>query len=184
MINNIDITHVDNYSLRKIVGVDPQNVDLFKGTIAGNIALGDFEPDMNRIIQISMKVGIQKIIDKLPQGIYTDVGENGLALSGGERQKIAFARVLYRNPEIIILDEATSAMDSESEEQIMEVVRELKSEGKTVIMIAHRLSSVLNADKIVVMADGEVVESGTHEELFKRKQKYYSLWQKQMPKLT
>ena len=180
-INNIDITHVDNYSLRKIVGVAPQNVDLFKGTIAGNIALGDFEPDMNRIIQISMKVGIQKIIDKLPQGIYTDVGENGLALSGGERQKIAFARVLYRNPEIIILDEATSAMDSESEDQIMEVVRELKSEGKTVIMIAHRLSTVLNADTIIVMDGGQVVESGTHEELYRLKQKYYRLWQKQMP---
>ena len=182
-INNIDITQVDNYSLRKIVGVVPQNVDLFKGTIAENIAIGDFEPDMNRIMQISMFVGIQKFIDELPEGFFTDVGENGLALSGGQRQKIAFARVLYRNPEILILDEATSALDSESEEEIMNVVRELKKQGKTIIMIAHRLSTVLNADRIVVMEKGNVIESGSHSELYTAKRKYFDLWQKQMPKL-
>jgi len=180
-INNIDITQLDNYSLRKIVGVVPQNVDLFKGSIAKNIAIGDFEPDMNKIMQISMKVGLQKFIDELPQGFFTDVGENGFSLSGGQRQIVAFARVLYREPEIIILDEATSSLDSESEEQIMNVIRELKSEGKTIIMIAHRLSTVLNTDRIVVMAKGKVIESGTHEELFNLKQKYYSMWQKQMP---
>jgi len=182
-INNIDITQVDNYSLRKIVGVVPQNVDLFKGTIAENIAIGDFEPDMNKIMKISMFVGIQKFIDELPEGFFTDVGENGLALSGGQRQKIAFARVLYRNPEILILDEATSALDSESEEQIMNVIRELKKQGKTIIMIAHRLSTVLNADRIVVMEKGKVLESGSHNELYNSKQRYYDLWQKQMPEL-
>ncbi|HAF27425.1 MAG TPA: peptidase C39 [Bacteroidales bacterium] len=180
-INNIDITQVDNYSLRKIVGVVPQTINLFKGNIAENIAIGDFEPDMNKVMQISMKVGIQSFIDELPQGFFTDVGENGLALSGGQRQKIAFARVLYREPEIIILDEATSSLDSESEEQIMNVIQELKSENKTIIMIAHRLSTVLNADRIVVMEKGKVIESGSHSELFKLKQKYYHLWQKQMP---
>ena len=180
-INSIDITQVDNYSLRKIVGVVPQNVSLFKGSIAENIAIGDFEPDMNRIMQISMQLGIQKFIDELPQGFFTDVGENGLSLSGGQRQKIAFARVLYREPEIIILDEATSALDSESEDDIMNVVRKLKSEGKTIIMIAHRLSTVLNADEIVVMEKGKVLESGTHKTLFDIKGKYYDLWQKQMP---
>ena len=183
LINNIDITQVDNYSLRKMVGVVPQNVDLFKGSIADNIAIGDFEPDMNKIMQISMKVGIQEFIDELPQGFFTDVGENGLALSGGQRQKIAFARVLYREPEILILDEATSALDTESEDKIMTVVKELKAENKTVIMIAHRLSTVLNADRIVVMEKGKVLESGSHKELFERKGKYYSLWQKQMPEL-
>ncbi len=182
-INNIDITQVDNYSLRKIVGVVPQNVNLFKGTIAENIAIGDFEPDMNRIMQISMQVGVQKFIDELPQGFFTDIGENGVSLSGGQRQKIAFARVLYREPEIVILDEATSALDSESEDDIMNVVRKLKSEGKTIIMIAHRLSTVLNADEIVVMEKGKVIESGTHKKLFESKDKYYDLWQKQMPSL-
>ncbi len=183
-INNIDITQVDSYSLRKTVGVVPQNVNLFKGSIAENIAIGDFEPNMNKIMQISMQVGVQKFIDELPQGFFTDVGENGLSLSGGQRQKIAFARVLYREPEIVILDEATSALDSESEEEIMNVVRQLKSEGKTIIMIAHRLSTVLNADEIVVMEKGKVIESGTHNKLFDSKGKYYDLWQKQMPKLN
>jgi ATP-binding cassette subfamily B protein len=180
-INNIDITQIDNYSLRKIVGVVQQNVELFKGSIAENIAIGDFEPDMNRIMQISMFVGIQKFIDELPNGFFTDVGENGLALSGGQRQKIAFARVLYRNPEILILDEATSALDSESEEQIMNVIHKLKSEGKTIIMIAHRLSTVLNANRIVVIEKGKVIEDGSHKELFERKGKYFELWQKQIP---
>ncbi len=183
-INNIDITQVDNYSLRKMVGVVPQNVNLFKGSIAENIAIGDFEPDMNIIMKISMEVGIQKFIDELPEGFFTDVGENGLALSGGQRQKIAFARVLYRKPEIIILDEATSALDSESEEEIMNVIRNLKSEGKTIIMIAHRLSTVLNSDEIKVMKKGRIIESGSHKELFKSKQKYFELWQKQMPTLN
>jgi ABC-type bacteriocin/lantibiotic exporter with double-glycine peptidase domain len=180
-INNIDITQVDNYSLRKIVGVVPQNINLFKGNIAENIAIGDFEPDMNKVMQISMKVGIQSFIDELPQGFFTDIGENGIALSGGQRQKIAFARVLYREPEIIILDEATSSLDSESEDQIMDVIQELKADNKTIIMIAHRLSTVLNADRIVVMEKGKVIESGSHSVLFNRKQKYYHLWQKQMP---
>ena len=184
LINNIDIKQVDNYSLRKIVGVVPQNIDLFKGSIAQNIAVGDFEPDMNKILQISMQVGIQDFIEELPQGFLTDVGENGVALSGGQQQKIAFARVLYREPEIIILDEATSALDSESENQIMQVVKTLASENKTIIMLAHRLSTVLNADRIVVMEKGKVIESGSHNELFQKKDKYFSLWQKQMPDLS
>lgn len=180
-INNIDITQIDNYSLRKSAGVVPQNIDLFKGNIAENIAIGNFDPDMKKILQISMKTGIQKFIDELPQGFFTDIGENGLALSGGQRQKIAFARVIYREPEIIILDEATSSMDSESENKIMEVIKELKTEGKTIIMIAHRLSTVLNADRIVVIERGKVIESGSHNELYRLKQKYYYLWHKQMP---
>jgi len=182
-INNIDITQIDNYSLRKIVGVVQQNLELFKGNIAENIAIGDFEPDMNKIMQISIQVGIQNFIDELPEGFFTDIGENGLALSGGQRQKIAFARVLYRNPEILILDEATSALDSESEELIMKTVYKLKQEGKTIIMIAHRLSTVLNADKIVVMEKGAVIERGSHQELYNKQQKYYDLWQKQIPKM-
>lgn len=163
------------------MGVVPQNVDLFKGTVAQNIAIGEFEPEMDRIVQISMILGIQEFINELPQGFLTDIGENGLSLSGGQRQKIALARVLYKEPEIIILDEATSSLDSESEEQVMNTIKGLKDQGKTIIMIAHRLSTVLNADKIIVMSKGKVVESGSHEVLFKLKGKYYDMWQKQIP---
>lgn len=181
-IDYMDITQVKNESLRKIVGVVPQNIDLFKGTIAENIAIGDFMPDVSKITQIINSIGLQDFINELPNGLNTDIGENGQALSGGQRQKIAFARMLYRNPEIIILDEASSALDTESEEQLMKVVKQLREEGKTVIMIAHRLSTVTNADTIVVMEKGKVVEQGSHNDLYAQQQKYYNLWQKQMPK--
>jgi len=183
-INNMDITQIDNNSLRKIVGIVPQNIDLFKGNIVENIAIGHFEPDMEKIIQISMRIGMHSFINDLPQGYFTDIGENGLSLSGGQRQKIAFARVLYREPEIIIMDEATSSLDSESEEQIMKVIKDLKAEGRTIILIAHRLSTALHANRIVVLEKGKVTESGSHEELFHARKKYYALWHKQMPALT
>ena len=153
-INDIDITQFENHSLRQIVGVIPQKVELFKGSIAENISIGEFEPDMNRVLEICKKVGLTKFIEQLPEGYSTDIGENGTSLSGGQRQKIAFARVMYRNPEIVILDEATSALDTESEDTLMEVIQEMNQKGKTVIMIAHRLSTVLNADRIVVMDNG------------------------------
>jgi ATP-binding cassette subfamily B protein len=180
-INNIDITQFDNYSLRRIVGVIPQKVELFKGTIIENIAIGEFEPDMNKILKISQDIGLIKFIEELPEGFFTDIGENGTSLSGGQRQKIAFARVLYREPEILILDEASSSLDSESEEQIMNVIHRLKEQGKTIIMIAHRLSTVLNADSIIVLEKGVVKENGSHTELYNNKQRYYNLWQKQIP---
>lgn len=122
-----------------------------------------------------------RFIEQLPDGFFTDIGENGTALSGGQRQKIAFARVLYREPEIVILDEATSSLDSESEEELMQVIHSLKQQGKTIIMIAHRLSTVLKSDTIVVMENGLVVEQGSHIELYKSKGKYFDLWQKQLP---
>ncbi len=183
-INKLDITQIDNYSLRSMVGIVPQNVELFKGSIAENIAVGEFEPDMAQILQIGEQTGIRDFINELPQGYNTDVGENGLSLSGGQRQKVAFARVLYRNPEIIILDEATSALDTESENDLMKVVHRKKKEGKTIIMIAHWLSTVLNADEIIVMEKGKVLETGTHQNLYHKKGKYYDLWQKQMPRLN
>ena len=180
-INNIDITQFNNHSLRQTVGVIPQKVELFKGNIAENIAIGEFQPDTNRLLKICQDIGLMPFIEQLPNGLFTDIGENGNALSGGQRQKIAFARVLYRNPEILIMDEATSALDSESEEKIMHVVHQLKDEGKTIIMIAHRLSTILKAGTIVVMENGVVVEQGAHAELYKNKGKYFDLWQKQLP---
>ena len=182
-INNIDIKQFDNHSLRKMVGVIPQKVELFKGNIIENISVGEFEPDMNKILKISQDIGLIKFIEELPEGFFTDIGENGTSLLGGQRQKIAFARVLYREPAILILDEASSSLDSESEELIMNVIHRLKEQGKTIIMIAHRLSTVLNADAIIVLENGVVIENGSHTELYNNKQKYYNLWQKQIPDL-
>ncbi len=180
-INAIDITQFENRSLRNIVGVVPQKVELFKGSIAENISIGEFEPDMNKVLNICQEVGLMKLIETLPEGFFTDIGENGTLLSGGQRQKIALARVLYKNPEIVILDEATSALDSESEKQITNTMHNLKMQGKTIIMIAHRLSTVLIADKIVVMEEGKVIEQGSHAELYNEKTSYRELWLKQLP---
>lgn len=181
-INNIDITQFNNHSLRCTVGVIPQKVELFKGSILENIAIGELEPDNVKVLQICQAIGLMRFIEQLPDGFFTDIGENGTALSGGQRQKIAFARVLYREPEIIIMDEATSSLDSESEEELMQVIHSLKRQGKTIIMIAHRLSTVLKSDTIVVMENGLVVEQGPHIELYKSKGKYFELWQKQLPR--
>ena len=183
-INNVDITQFNNYSLRQMVGVIPQKVELFKGSILENIAIGEFEPDTKRILEICQETGLMRFIEQLPDGLFTDIGENGTALSGGQRQKIAFARVLYREPEIFIMDEATSALDSESEEELMQVIHRLKQAGKTIIMIAHRLSTVLKSDIIVVMENGLVIEQGSHKDLYKSKGKYFDLWQKQLPEIS
>lgn len=180
-IGGIDISQIDNHSLRSVVGVIPQRVELFKGSIAENISIGEFEPDMSRVLQICQQVGLMKLIEALPDGFRADIGENGVSLSGGQRQKIAFARILYRNPDIIILDEATSALDSESETILMDLIHQMKKEGKTIIMVAHRLSTVLNADTIVVLEEGQIVESGSHQHLFTQRGKYFTMWEKQMP---
>jgi ABC-type bacteriocin/lantibiotic exporter with double-glycine peptidase domain len=180
-IGDFDIQHVSNESLRRLVGVVPQQIDLFAGSVLDNIAVGDFEPDMRRLLEICRQLGISEFVEKMPMGYQTHLGENGVALSGGQRQRIAIARALYRDPEILILDEATSSLDSESEQCVQQTIVGLKLRGKTVIVIAHRLSTVMGADRIVVLEQGNVVEEGTHAELIARGGHYYSLWEHQFP---
>jgi ABC-type bacteriocin transporter len=180
-IGDFDIKYISPYSLRTLVSVVPQKVDLFAGDVIENIAVGEYEPDIQKIINICRKLGILEFIESLPNGFHTFLGENGTNLSGGQRQRLAIARALYREPEILILDEATSALDSLSEQYIQEAVNELRAEGKTVIIIAHRLSTVMNADKIIVLHKGELIEQGTHDELLKHGQHYFSMWEQQFP---
>lgn len=120
-------------------------------------------------------------IEKLPNGFNTLVGEHGATLSGGQKQRLAIARALYRQPEILIMDEATSSLDSHAEHHVQQNIKQLKEEGKTIIIIAHRLSTVLLADNIVVLENGKLIEQGSHDKLYKQKGIYYELWQKQMP---
>jgi ABC-type multidrug transport system fused ATPase/permease subunit len=178
-IGNYDIKHIDNESLRRIVSVVPQQIDLFGGNIIENIAIGDFEPDMQRILGICQILGIIEFVEKLPKGFETPIGENGATLSGGQRQRLAIARALYRNPEILILDEATSALDTISEQYVQNTIKLLRENGKTIIIIAHRLSTVRFADQIIVLENGKLIESGNHKELFDQKGKYFELWIKQ-----
>jgi len=164
-IGKYDLRHFTNHSLRKIVSVVPQRIDLFSGNVVENIAVGEFDPDMERIIEVCDKLGMTKFIEQLPHGFNTYLGENGAALSGGQQQRIAIARALYRNPEILILDEATSSLDSMAETFVQNTIRLLREENKTVIVIAHRLSTINLAQRVIVLDKGVVVQDGTFAEL-------------------
>jgi len=178
-----DISNIENRSLRNIVSVVPQKVDLFAGDVIDNIAVGEFEPDMEKVTEVCREIGITKFIEKLPGKFQTYLGENGAVLSGGEKQRIAIARALYQQPEILILDEAMSSLDSASEEYVQRAIFSLQEKEKTVIVIAHRLSTVMRADKIIVLEEGKLIEEGNHDELMKKHGAYYTLWEKQFPLL-
>lgn len=164
-IGKYDLKYISNTSLRKIVSVVPQQIDLFAGNVIENIAIADEKPDMQKVIDISTKLGLMDFIEALPKGFQTYLGENGASLSGGQRQRIAIARAIYRDPEILILDEATSSLDTVSENHVQKMIALLKEQQKTVIVITHRSSSLSHADKIIVIDKGVVIEQGLHKEL-------------------
>lgn len=178
-IGEFDTQFIHYQSLRKIIGVIPQQLNLFSGDIIGNIALGESFPDIQRVLDLSQRLGITDFVEKLPNGFETQIGENGAMLSGGQKQRIAIARALYKNPEILLMDEATASLDTNSEKRVKDVIDNFKLQGKTIIVIAHRLSTIANADTILVMKNGAIVESGNHSGLLKLKSEYYNLWEKQ-----
>jgi ATP-binding cassette subfamily B protein len=175
-IGDVDIRYVEQKSLRKRIGVVPQQIDLFAGTILENIAVGEYEPDLKEVLGISRQIGILDFIEKLPMGFQTHLGEHGVNLSGGQRQRLAIARALYRNPDILVLDEATSSLDPISDQLVQDLVQSLRQEGKTILVIAHRLSTVMNADKIVVLQEGQLIGEGTHGQLLQTSAVYAHLW--------
>ena len=179
-----NLRYVDNESLRELVAVVPQKIDLFAGNVIENIAVGELQPNMERIMRICTDIGILEFIETLPNGFGTYLGENGATLSGGQKQRIAIARALYKQPEILVLDEATSSLDSGSETFVQKTIDQLRQQNKTIILIAHRLSTVVNADTIVVLKKGEILEQGSHEQLYAQKQAYYKLWRQQLPRIT
>jgi ATP-binding cassette subfamily B protein len=178
-IGDYDLQFIHYQSLRNCVGVIPQQLNLFSGNIIENIALGDSFPNIQLVLDLSKQLGITEFVEKLPNGFETQIGENGAMLSGGQKQRIAIARALYKNPEILLMDEATSSLDTHSETIVKNVIDDFKTKGKTVIIIAHRLSTIANADQILVMENGTIVESGNHKELLSQKGKYFELWNKQ-----
>lgn len=180
-IGDINLQYVSNESLRETVAVVPQDIDLFAGNVIENIAVGEYKPDMERIIKICKRLGIVEFIENLPNGFKTYLGEHGANLSGGEKQRVAIARALYKQPDILILDEATSSLDSASEEYVQRTIDMLSEQNKTIILIAHRLSTVFKAQKICVLNKGKVVEEGSHDDLMENESIYFNLWQKQFP---
>ncbi|PIG95370.1 ABC transporter ATP-binding protein [Gloeocapsopsis sp. IPPAS B-1203] len=170
-IDGIDIQDVTLRSLRRQIGIVPQETILFSGTIAQNIAFGKTEFDLNEIETAAKIANAHQFITQLPYGYDTLVGERGVNLSGGQRQRLAIARAVLLNPRILILDEATSALDSESETLVQEALERLMH-SRTVFIIAHRLATVRRCDRILVIEQGQIVESGTHEELLALSRRY------------
>ena len=177
-IDGQDLRDVTQDSLHAAIGVVPQDTVLFNDTIRYNIAYGREGASQHDIEEAARAAQIHDFIAGLPQGYDTQVGERGLKLSGGEKQRVGIARTLLKDPPILLLDEATSALDSETEAEIQEALRRA-AQGRTVITIAHRLSTIADADRIVVLQDGEVVEEGTHDGLLGRGGRYAALWTRQ-----
>ncbi len=180
-INNTEITKFSNDSYRSKIGYVPQESLLFSGSIKENICWGNFESDSERIQEVAIAAQAYSFINLLPDKFETTVGEQGATLSGGERQRIALARILLRNPDVIILDEATASLDSISEQKIMETIY-TKTKNCTVIMVAHRLSTIRDCDCIFVFEQGKLVEQGSHNLLIKNNGKYAQMWRVQNEK--
>jgi ABC-type transport system involved in Fe-S cluster assembly fused permease/ATPase subunit len=179
-INNRNIKNISQGSLRQIIGVVPQDTVLFNDTIYYNIAYGNTEASKDKVISAAKNADIHNFILSLPDGYKTIVGERGLKLSGGEKQRVAIARTILKNPKIFFFDEATSALDSSTEKEIQKNLENI-SKDKTTLIIAHRLSTAANADNIIVLDKGAIIEQGTHEKLLLQKGKYFEMWEKQKP---
>ncbi len=178
LIDGQDVAEVQQRSLRAIIGIVPQDTVLFNDTIGYNIGYGRGGSSRQEVEDAARGAAIDRFIAVLPERYNSMVGERGLKLSGGEKQRVAIARTLLKNPPILVLDEATSALDSRTEQAIQETLDRV-AETRTTIMIAHRLSTIVDADQIVVLDEGQVVERGTHEELLELGGLYAELWQRQ-----
>ena len=178
LIDNHNINQYKLKHLRELIGIVTQNIALFNDTIENNIKYGNKKATNEEVLNAVKSANISDLINDLPNGLNTVVGENGIRLSGGEKQRISIARALIKNPEILILDEATASLDSESEKNVHKAIDNI-IKNRTVIIIAHRLSTILNADKIIVIEKGEIIEEGRHTELLKNGKIYKNLYDNQ-----
>jgi ATP-binding cassette subfamily B protein len=178
LIDGQNISEVKQTSLRAAIGMVPQDTVLFNDTILYNIRYGRWDASPEEIEEAAKFAQIDKFIKSLPDGYETSVGERGLKLSGGEKQRVAIARTILKAPPILVLDEATSALDSFTEREIQNALDTI-SKGRTTMVIAHRLSTIINADEILVLEKGKIAERGRHHELLEAKGIYANLWQRQ-----
>ena len=169
---------MEQESLRAAIGIVPQDTVLFNDTIGYNIRYGRWDASEEEVREAARMAQVASFIERLPQGYDTQVGERGLKLSGGEKQRVAIARTILKAPPILILDEATSALDTATEHEIQSALKEV-AQNRTALVIAHRLSTVVNADQIIVLDDGVIAEQGTHGELIARGELYAAMWDRQ-----
>ncbi len=175
LVDGQDVQAVTQESLRQVIGVVPQDTVLFNNTIYYNLAYGRPEASQEEIEAAAGMAHIRQFIESLPQGYQTLVGERGLKLSGGEKQRIAIARAILKRPRILVFDEATSSLDTQTEQAILETMQEV-AENHTTLVIAHRLSTVVDADQILVMDAGRIIEQGTHRQLLTQGGVYRDMW--------
>jgi ATP-binding cassette subfamily B protein len=177
--DHTDLKRLNYRDVRRHIGMVLQENHMFNESIAKNIAFGDAEPDLERVLTAAQTAAAHEFIMRLPMGYETKIGESGLSLSGGQKQRIAIARAIYNNPPILIFDEATSALDTESERAIQDNLARLMT-GRTTIVIAHRLSTIREADSIVVLEKGMVAEVGNHDDLMAQRGLYFYLSSQQL----
>ncbi|OCA89243.1 ABC transporter ATP-binding protein [Bacillus sp. FJAT-27986] len=182
-IDGMDIRDMTTESLRKHIGIVQQDVFLFTGTIRENIAYGKLDASFEEIVEAARKAHLEKMIEQLPDGYYTQIGERGLKLSGGQKQRLAIARMFLKNPPILILDEATSALDTETERIIQQSLNELAA-NRTSLVIAHRLATIRNADRLIVVTEDGIAEDGSYEELLNQNGIFANLHRIQFGKET
>ena len=181
LYNNIESTKIDLTALRMQLGLVSQDSQLFSGTIKDNLLFVKPNASDEEVLSVLNKAACQNLLKRASNGIMTTIGEGGIKLSGGEKQRLSIARALLRNPKLLIFDEATSALDSLTEEEISETIRDLSaSKSQITILIAHRLSTIMHADTIYVLEQGEIIEQGKHEDLIKEKGLYYAMWRQQI----
>ena len=178
-VDGYDLSLIDKEYYRAQIGYVMQNNLLFSGTVAENIAMGEQNPDRRRVVEVAKLADAHGFISNMPLAYEQVVGERGIGLSGGQMQRLCIARALYHDPRVLIFDEATSALDTQSESNIMRNMQDVVR-GRTAIVIAHRLSTVMNADKILVLYNGNIVEEGPHQELVDKRGMYFQLVQKQI----
>ena len=174
-IDGHDIRELEKKSLRSLMGIVPQETILFNDTIANNIGYGKKGINKNDLIKVARVANALNFIENQPMGFNTIIGDRGIKLSGGQRQRISIARALLKNPPILIMDEATSSLDSESEKKVKKAIERLMK-NRTVFVIAHRLSTIVNANKIILLKKGKIVETGTHEDLLNNNKDYKKLY--------
>ncbi len=179
--NNIDGQQIDFDEMREKIGFVTQDTQLFSGTIKENLLFVNPDATDEECYEVLHKAAINSLLERAENGLETKIGESGIKVSGGEKQRLSIARALLRKPHLLVFDEATSSLDSLTEEEISKTIVEISSRKDLItIMIAHRLSTVMHADRIYVLEKGNIVESGKHEELLELKGLYYAMWRQQI----